>query len=95
MVDQVLLEDHAQQREQQPRVAVRPDRDVLEFARRLGPARVEHHDAAAAALDLAHPVAHARDRQHRAVRDERVGPEHHEQVGPQHVGDRDGQRRAV
>ena len=73
-VGEALLEDHREHREQQPGVRVRADREMLELARRLGAARVDHHHP----LDLEQLLADPRRRQHRAVRDERVRA-HHEQ----------------
>ena len=68
------------QREQQPGVAVRADGHVLVRARGLGAPRVDHDHAPAAADDRVELVAHTRRREHRPVRDQRVGPEHEQEA---------------
>jgi hypothetical protein len=59
-----------------------------------GPARIDDHQPAAAALQRRQPAGEVRGRPQRAVGDPRVAAEHDQQVGPVDVGDRDGQRVA-
>ena len=92
---EALLEDDAQHRQQQPGVGVGVDRDVLELARGLGPARVDDDDAPAARGDRVHLLLDPRRAHDAAVRDHRVRAEHEQQVGARQVGNRDEERRAV
>ena len=90
-----LLDEHAQQREQQPGVGVGADRDVLEVLRGLGAARVDDDDAAAALDDVVQLLLDLRRGQHAAVRDERVRTEHQQEARALEVRDREQRRRAV
>ena len=53
------------------------------------PARVDHHDLAAALADRADATAHVRRRQQAAVRDQRVRAPDHQVVGAVDIRDRD------
>ena len=61
----------------------------------LGLARVDDDDPSAALDHRLHPIANARCGQDTAVRYQRVGSHHHEQVGAGQIGDRDRRRNAV
>jgi hypothetical protein len=94
-VGETLGEDHVQHREQKPRVGVRRDRDVLELARGLGPARVHDDDAPAAVHDLVQLLADPRRGQNRSVGHHRVRSDHEQESRAVEVRDRDEQRGAV
>ena len=94
-VDEPVGEQHVHDRGQQEHVGARPDRDVLVGHRGgLAPARVDHDEAAAARLERLEPAREVGRGAQAAVRLERVGTEHHEEVGPVDVGHRNGQRVA-
>ena len=90
-----LGEDHLQQREQQERVGVGPQRDVLELARGLRAARIDHHDSPAAIGDRVQLVLDPRSAHHRSVRDERVRADDQQEISSSEVRDRQQERRAV
>ena len=91
-VDEALVEEHVDEREQQVRVGAGPDEVVLVGdLGRAAAARVDHDDAAAALPDRAQPAAHVGRGQQAAVGGERVRAEHQQVVGAVDVRDRDAE----
>ena len=88
-------EDGLEHREQEEGVAVGVDRDVLEHPRGLRAARIDDDHAPAALGDRVQLVLHPRRAHHAAVRDQRVGADHQEEVGAGEVRDRHDVRRPV
>ena len=82
----------SQHREQQPRIGVGADRYVLERAGRLGPARIDDDDPAAALDDRVQRVLDPRCGEDAAVGDEWVGADDQQEVGAREVRDRDDDR---
>ena len=94
-VDEVLAEQHVQQRQQQVGVAVGNDAQPLELGGGLGLARIDDQDAAAALDDVVHAVLDPRHGEHTAVGDDGIRADDDEKVGAQNVGHRQRQWRAV
>ena len=94
-VGEVLAEQHMQQRQQQVGVAVGNDAQPFELRGGLGLARIDDQHPAAAFDDVVHAVLDPRHGEHAAVGDDRVRADDDEQVGAQHVGHRQRQRRPV
>ena len=88
-----LLDQGAGDRGEEERVAAWADEVVLVgLLGRAGPARVHHHDLAAALADAAQPAAHVGSGEQAAVRDQRVCAEHEQVVAAVQVGHGHAQR---
>ena len=94
-VDEVLVEHHLQQRQQQVGVGVRHDPAPFERRRRLGSAWIDHHHPPAAFDDVVHPVLDPRRGQETAVRHNRIRADHDQKVGAVQVRYRYRDRGAV
>ena len=91
---QALGEEHVQQREQQQRVRARADEVVsVGDLGRLGAARVDHHEPAAARAQRLEARADVGRRHQAAVRRDRVGAEEQQELRAVDVGD--GQQELV
>ena len=89
-VDEPLVEDHVDEREQQQRVGAGADEEVLVgLLGGAGAPRVDDDDLAAAGADRPQPAAHVGRGHQRAVGRQRVGAEHQQVVGAVEVGDRE------
>ena len=94
-VDEVLGEEHVQHREEQVRVAARLDEEMFVGDRRgLGAARVHDDEPAATFAQLREAAGEIRRGHQAAVRRERIGAEHQQEVGVVDVGNRNRERRA-
>ena len=94
-VDQVLLEEHVGDRQQQQRVRAGADEVVLVgLLGGAGAARIDDHDLAPPLTDPAQPAAHVGRRHQAAVGGQRVGAEDDQVLGAVYVGDRDAEGAA-
>ena len=94
-VDELLLEEHVDQGEQEEGVGAGTDRQVaIRHPRGLAPARVDHHEPPAPLPELAQASAHVGSGHEAAVALQRVGAEHQQVPGAVEVRDREGGHRA-